>query len=93
MQITIIGARNMARGIAARAPVGGHTVTVTAKDPAKAARLAGELGAHARNPPANTVTGCGDAHLQRPGQRGLQQLPGDLRRRHGRGLGLGGPDL
>ncbi|MEU5032313.1 hypothetical protein [Streptomyces milbemycinicus] len=53
MQIAIIGARNMAnmaRGIATRAPVGGHTVTVTAKDPAKAARLAGELGAHARNP-------------------------------------------
>lgn len=40
MQITIIGARNMARGIATWAPVGGHTVTVTAKDPAKAARCA-----------------------------------------------------
>ncbi|MDW6063268.1 hypothetical protein SAZ11_41280 [Streptomyces sp. FXJ1.4098] len=50
----------MARGIATRAPVGGHTVTVTAKDPAKAARLAGELGAHARNPPTNTATGYGD---------------------------------
>ncbi|ADI05269.1 hypothetical protein SBI_02148 [Streptomyces bingchenggensis BCW-1] len=50
----------MARGITTRAPVGGHTVTVTAKDPAKAARLAGELGAHARNPPTNTATGYGD---------------------------------
>ena len=40
--------------------VGGHTVTVTAKDPAKAARLAGELGTYARNPPTNTATGYGD---------------------------------
>lgn len=53
-------ARNMARGIATRAPVGGHTVTVTAKDPAKTARLAGELGAHAMNPPTNTAAEYGD---------------------------------
>lgn len=56
VQITVIGARNMARGIATRARAGGHTVTVTAKDPAKAARLPGGLGAHARNPPTNTAT-------------------------------------
>ncbi|GAA2294470.1 NAD(P)-binding domain-containing protein [Streptomyces hawaiiensis] len=47
MQITIIGAGNMARGIATRALAGGHTVTLTAKDPAKAARLAEELSAQA----------------------------------------------
>ncbi|SMQ19964.1 reduced coenzyme F420:NADP oxidoreductase [Streptomyces sp. Ag82_O1-12] len=43
MQITIVGAGNMARGIATRALAGGHTVTVTAKDPGKAVRLVDEL--------------------------------------------------
>ncbi|MEU3891540.1 NAD(P)-binding domain-containing protein [Streptomyces sp. NPDC029041] len=47
MRITIIGAGNMARGIATRALAGGHTVTLTGKDPAKAARLAEELSAQA----------------------------------------------
>ena len=43
MQITIIGAGNMARGIATRALAGGHDVTITAKDDLKAAQLADEL--------------------------------------------------
>ncbi|MER7482571.1 NAD(P)-binding domain-containing protein [Streptomyces sp. NPDC126510] len=43
MQITIIGAGSMARGIATRALAGGHTVILTAKNPAKATRLAEEL--------------------------------------------------
>ncbi|MFF7169355.1 NADPH-dependent F420 reductase [Streptomyces pseudovenezuelae] len=43
MKITIVGAGNMARGIATRALAGGHTVTVTAKDPGKAVRLVDEL--------------------------------------------------
>ncbi|MFD5944516.1 NADPH-dependent F420 reductase [Streptomyces collinus] len=43
MKITIIGAGNMARGIATRALAGGHTVTITAKDPGKAVQLADEL--------------------------------------------------
>ncbi|WTP63169.1 NAD(P)-binding domain-containing protein [Streptomyces phaeochromogenes] len=43
MKITIIGAGNMARGIATRALAGGHTVTVTTKDPGKAVRLVDEL--------------------------------------------------
>ncbi|GGV57541.1 NADPH-dependent F420 reductase [Streptomyces massasporeus] len=43
MQITIVGAGNMARGIATRALVGGHTVTVTTRDPGKAVRLVDEL--------------------------------------------------
>ena len=42
-QITIIGAGNMARGIATRALAGGHDVTITAKDDLKAAQLADEL--------------------------------------------------
>ncbi|WNM32576.1 NAD(P)-binding domain-containing protein [Streptomyces sp. Li-HN-5-11] len=43
MKITVIGAGNMARGIATRALAGGHTVTITAKDADKAVRLADEL--------------------------------------------------
>ncbi|MER6497780.1 MULTISPECIES: NADPH-dependent F420 reductase [Streptomyces] len=43
MNITIVGAGNMARGIATRALVGGHDVTITAKDPDKAVQLADEL--------------------------------------------------
>ena len=43
MQIAIIGAGNMARGIATRALAGGHTVTITAKDVTKAEALAGQL--------------------------------------------------
>ncbi|MEI5519752.1 NAD(P)-binding domain-containing protein [Streptomyces brasiliscabiei] len=45
MNITIIGAGNMARGIATRALAGGHAVHISAKDPAKAAQLAEELRA------------------------------------------------
>ncbi|MFF4031323.1 NADPH-dependent F420 reductase [Streptomyces sviceus] len=44
MQITIVGAGSMARGIATRALAGGHTVTITAKDPRKAVELVDELG-------------------------------------------------
>lgn len=47
MKITIIGAGNMARGIATRALSGGHAVTLTAKDQAKAVELAEQLGASA----------------------------------------------
>ncbi|EDY56564.1 MULTISPECIES: NADPH-dependent F420 reductase [Streptomyces] len=47
MKITIVGAGNMARGIATRALAGGHTVTITAKDPGKAVRLVDELRGHA----------------------------------------------
>ena len=41
--ITIIGAGNMARGIATRALAGGHVVQVLARDTAKAATLAADL--------------------------------------------------
>lgn len=47
MKITIIGAGNMARGIATRALSGGHAVTLTAKDQAKAIELAEQLEAAA----------------------------------------------
>lgn len=47
MQIIIIGAGNMARGIATRALAGGHDVTILAKDDLKAAQLADDLRAQA----------------------------------------------
>jgi predicted dinucleotide-binding enzyme len=43
MQITIIGAGNMARGIATRALVGGHTVRIIDCEPDKAAQFAAGL--------------------------------------------------
>jgi len=43
MQITIIGAGNMARGIAIRVLTGGHTVRIIDRAPDKAARLAAGL--------------------------------------------------
>ena len=48
MDITIIGAGNMARGIAARALAGGHTVTLLSREPGKAQALANELAGDAR---------------------------------------------
>jgi hypothetical protein len=48
MDVTIIGAGNMARGIATRALAGGSTVTLLDRDPAKASTLAGELGGTTR---------------------------------------------
>ncbi len=48
MNVTIIGAGNMARGIATRALAGGNTVTLLDRDPAKATALAGELGGATR---------------------------------------------
>jgi predicted dinucleotide-binding enzyme len=39
MQITIIGAGNMARGIATRGLSGGHTVQIIDREPDKAAQL------------------------------------------------------
>jgi 8-hydroxy-5-deazaflavin:NADPH oxidoreductase len=55
MDITIIGSGNMARGIAARALAGGHSVTVLGSNaPAPAAELSGDVRAGGRGDP---VTG------------------------------------
>jgi NADPH-dependent F420 reductase len=43
MNITIIGAGNMGRGIATRLAAGGHAVTFVSNDPAKAEAVAAEL--------------------------------------------------
>jgi 8-hydroxy-5-deazaflavin:NADPH oxidoreductase len=43
MQITIVGAGNMASGIATRALAGGHSVRLAGRDPSKAKALAEDL--------------------------------------------------
>ncbi|KAE8763146.1 NADP oxidoreductase [Georgenia thermotolerans] len=55
--ITIIGAGNMARGIATRALAAGHDVQVLARDEAKAAALAGELGGATSGAQTAPITG------------------------------------
>ena len=65
MQITIIGAGNMARGIATRALVGGHTVRIIDRDPDKAAQLAAGLQENdaAADVQAAGATGIGGADI------------------------------
>lgn len=48
MEVTIIGAGNMGRGIATRAVAGGHDVEIVDRDPAEARALADELGGSAQ---------------------------------------------
>jgi 3-hydroxyacyl-CoA dehydrogenase len=43
MNVTIIGAGNMGRGIGHRLVAGGHSVTIVDRDPEEAGRLAEEL--------------------------------------------------
>ena len=43
MQVTVIGAGNMGRGIGHRLVAGGHAVTIVDRDPEEAERLAEEL--------------------------------------------------
>ena len=43
MNVTIIGAGNMGRGIGHRMVAGGHDVTIVDRDPEEAERLAEEL--------------------------------------------------
>jgi 8-hydroxy-5-deazaflavin:NADPH oxidoreductase len=54
MNVTIVGAGNMGRGIATRVIAGGNEVEIVDRDPAEARRLAEELGgsAHALQPDA-----------------------------------------
>lgn len=49
MNITIVGAGRMARGIGARLVAGGNSVTLLSRDPEDGAALAAELQAGARN--------------------------------------------
>jgi 3-hydroxyisobutyrate dehydrogenase-like beta-hydroxyacid dehydrogenase len=65
MQITIIGAGNMARGIATRALAGGHTARIIDRAPDKAARLAAgpQENAAAADVQAAGATGTGGAGI------------------------------
>jgi hypothetical protein len=47
VEITIVGAGNMGRGIGTRAVAGGHEVEIVDRDPAEAQKLAEELGGSA----------------------------------------------
>jgi len=58
MQIAIVGAGNMARGIATRLLAGGHTVTITAKDATKAEALAAGLTGDVRAGDDTVVDGA-----------------------------------
>jgi NADPH-dependent F420 reductase len=57
MNVTIIGAGNMGRGIGHRLVAGGHDVTIVDRDPEEAGRLAEELRAVAQG--GATVEGAG----------------------------------
>src|SRR3712207_8897891 len=63
MQVTVIGAGNMGRGIGHRLVAGGHDVTVVDRDPEEAGRLAEELRGAAEE--GATVESAGpDAELR-----------------------------
>jgi NADPH-dependent F420 reductase len=57
VQVTVIGAGNMGRGIGHRLVAGGHKVTIVDRDPEEAGRLAEELRAAAQG--AATVEAAG----------------------------------
>lgn len=57
MNVTIIGAGNMARGIGTRLVAGGNDVQVIDRDPAEAEALAGQLTAGAADGGSATATG------------------------------------
>jgi 8-hydroxy-5-deazaflavin:NADPH oxidoreductase len=53
MQVTVIGAGNMGRGIGHRLVAGGQSVTIVDRDPEEAGQLAEELrGAAPSTPPS-----------------------------------------
>ena len=63
MQVTVIGAGNMGRGIGHRLVAGGHDVTIVDRNPEKAERLAEELRAAAQDGVAVEASGP-DAELR-----------------------------
>ncbi len=71
MNVTIIGAGNMGRGIASRLVSGGHGVTLVSRNPAKADGLANDLR-RAAPAAAITVAGLGDSI---PGEVAVLALP------------------
>src|SRR5215210_4164814 len=59
MQVTVIGAGNMGRGIGHRLVAGGHDVTVVDRDPEEAGTLADELRGAARGGASVEASGPG----------------------------------
>ena len=60
MEVTIVGAGNMGRGISTRLLAGGHSVTILDKSEEKAKALAAELGGSASGGQAGSETLRGD---------------------------------
>lgn len=63
MNITIIGAGNMGRGIGTRAVSGGHSVTFVDKNPAVAEETAGIVRASAKNGAIVSIASLGNVEL------------------------------
>jgi predicted dinucleotide-binding enzyme len=59
MQVTVIGAGNMGRGIGHRLVAGGHSVTIVDRDPEEAGQLAEELRSAAEGGANVDVAGPG----------------------------------
>jgi len=63
MNVTIIGAGNMGRGIGTRAVVGGHSVTFVDANPEAAEKAAADVKASAKNGAKVSTASLGDAVL------------------------------
>jgi len=63
MNITIIGAGNMGRGIGTRAVAGGHSVTFVDASPETAEKAAADVKAEAKNGAKVSTASLGDAEL------------------------------
>ncbi|HLO14839.1 MAG TPA: NAD(P)-binding domain-containing protein [Anaerolineales bacterium] len=63
MNVTIIGAGNMGRGIGTRLVAGGHSVTFVDANPETAEKAAAEIKASAKNDAKISVGSLGDAEL------------------------------
>lgn len=63
MNVTIIGAGNMGRGIGTRAVAGGHSVTFVDANPETAEKAAADVRASAKNGAAVSAAPLGDAQL------------------------------
>ena len=63
MNVTIIGAGNMGRGIGTRAVAGGHSVTFVDANPETAEKAAADVRASAKNGAKVSVSTIGDVQL------------------------------
>ena len=63
MNVTIIGAGNMGRGIGTRAVAGGHSVTYVDSDPETAQKTAADVKASAKNGAQVSTASLGDVNL------------------------------